>query len=346
MLSKKIVIDNLIKNIDKFNNNKILVLGDFMVDQYFFGKAERISSEAPVPIVDIERVENRFGGALNTINNIISLGGKVIPVGVVGNDNMGKWILDECNNKNIDISGIFIDDKRQTTTKTRIIVGINQVIRYDNESKEKIDKIINNKIINFCKKEIFNVDYILISDYDKGVLNAYLIKKLIKMAKSYEKNLIVDPKIDNQLYYKNINIIKTNERNLRITMKLNDNEKYELNTLGLKLFKLLNNNILIITQGKEGMTIFRKNDSYYDLIKISAFPRDVYDVTGAGDTVMAVLALALSSGLNIEEAAFLSNAAAAVKVSKIGTQTISISELKRILTLVDPNILWGKINAK
>jgi len=333
--------------LDKFSGRKILVLGDFMMDQYIFGTVQRISPEAPVPIVDVELIENRLGGAANTVNNVISLGGQAIATGVVGNDDKGKWIINELSGKGVDVSGIFIDPKRPTTTKTRVMVGSHQIVRYDIESAKEIDPSLSEEIIHFLEGCISKVDCVAVSDYDKGVLSLDLISVLINLVQKYGKKIVVDPKIRHHLDYRNVNILKTNLKNASETLKIKINDQLSLKKAGLTLLEKIRSDVVIITQGKEGMTVFKKNlGGSIDVIYMPAFAREVFDVTGAGDSVTATLALSLSAGSSIEEAAFLSNAVAGVKVSKIGTASVTIPEVKRLLRSINPHISWEKIYAK
>jgi len=318
-----------------------------MVDQYIFGTVQRISPEAPVPVVDVDFVENRLGGAANTVNNVISLGGQAYAVGVLGDDDKGEWMISELSSKGVDVSGIFIDPKRPTTTKTRVMAGSYQIARYDIESTEEIDRPLREEIIYFLKDHIPKVECVAVSDYDKGVLSSDLIKNLINLTHRCGKKIVVDPKIRHHLDYHNVNVLKTNLKNASIVTKIKINDQLSLKKAGLMLLEKTRSDVAIITQGKEGMTIFKKNiEGSTDIIHIPAFAKEVFDVTGAGDSVTATLALSLCENSPIEEAAFLSNAVAGVKVSKVGTAPVTINEVKRLLSSINPTISWEKIYAK
>ncbi|RKY83133.1 D-glycero-beta-D-manno-heptose-7-phosphate kinase [candidate division KSB1 bacterium] len=347
MIKKQKLLSKSIEHLDNFSGKKILVIGDLMVDQYIFGEATRLSPEAPVPVVDVESVEYRLGGAANTINNIVSLGGKVYAVGVIGGDENGRWLIKELRRKGVTVSDIVVDPQRPTTTKTRVMAGHHQIVRFDRESKEEINPSLTDKIVHSLKDRINNVDCIAISDYDKGLINVKLINSVVKLSHKFNKPIVVDPKVKHHLQYHGVTIVKTNTKNASTATCMAIMDEKSLLDVGFKLLDNLRSDAIIITQGKDGMTIFKRcQKKATDVIHMPAFAREVYDVTGAGDVVTAVLALALSAGASIEEAAFLSNVAAGIKVRKIGTNVVRKDELRTFLSSLNPRITERRIYAK
>ncbi|MHA1833302.1 MAG: D-glycero-beta-D-manno-heptose-7-phosphate kinase [Candidatus Baldrarchaeia archaeon] len=346
MIDEQKLINRSTKLLDSFSSG-ILVIGDLMIDQYIFGKAYRLSPEAPVPIIDVDSVEYRLGGAANTINNVVSLGGKAFAVGVIGNDENGKWLINELKNKGVTVSDIVIDPQRPTTIKARVMVDHHQIVRFDRESREEIDHFLTNKIIHSIENRISNVKCIAISDYDKGLISVKLIDSIITLARKFNKKVVVDPKIKHHLNYRGATIIKTNMKNAGIVTEGIITDEKTLYNAGLKLLDVLQVDAVIITQGKDGMTLFKHSPKRaIDVIHMPAFASEVYDVTGAGDVVTAILALALSAGASIEEAAFLSNVAAGIKVGKIGTDAVRREELKSFLSSINPHIIERTICAE
>jgi len=308
----------------------ILVIGDFMIDHYLWGKSNRISPEAPVPVVEVIREEDRLGGAGNVVNNLLSLGSEVMISTILGDEN--ERMLKLLKEKNIDTSGVFIDKNRKTIIKSRVIASNHQVIRYDKETKNPISKEYEDKILNFVKENIDNVDMILLSDYEKGILTPTLTQNIIDLANAKNKKLIIDPK-NNFYKYQNAYMIKPNKKELSVATGIEINTKEDLLKAGWALKEELNLEYLLVTLSEEGMALFGEK-----FIQIPTLAREVYDVTGAGDTVLASLGYYLSKQDNLIEAMHFANAAAAVVVGKVGSATATIDEILHYEKNIDNSV--------
>jgi len=301
----------------------ILVVGDLMIDHYLWGKCDRISPEAPVQVVDITKEEYLMGGAGNVINNLLSLGASVGVCSVIGDDESGVFIGERLGQKSVRKEGLVIQKGRRTTKKSRIIALQQQIVRVDKENKEDISQESQDTILMRVGIVLDFYDAILLSDYAKGVLTPYLTKELIKLANSKNKLVLVDPKGSDYSKYKGATLITPNkkEASMATNIELNDDEK--LLQAGMMLKNDLDLKYAMITLSEDGMAIFED-----DMIKIPTVAREVYDVTGAGDTVLASLGYALSKGDSIIQAAHFANSAAAVVVSKVGSATVTHDEIE------------------
>lgn len=304
----------------KFKNKKILVVGDIILDQYSFGVVSRISPEAPIPI--LQKTEEKFipGGAANVANNIVDLGATVSLCGVIGNDIEGKILLKILRDKKINIGCIIKDKLRPTTVKHRFIQGFHQLLRTDEEFTDNIDLASEKKLISLIKNNIENVDCIVFSDYAKGLFSKNLTKAIIALAKKYKKLTLADIKPRNKLFYKNVDFITPN---LKEGQEMSG--KTDAVEVIKKLARYFHSNI-ILTKGVDGIDIFDQNENKYE--QISTKHIKVFDVSGAGDTVVAVIALSLVSGISLKDAAKLANIAGGIVVQKIGTATITFEELQ------------------
>jgi D-beta-D-heptose 7-phosphate kinase/D-beta-D-heptose 1-phosphate adenosyltransferase len=329
-------INRLIKTIERFNSVKILVLGDLMVDHYVFGETTRISPEAPVPVVDVISETFKLGGSANVANNILSLGGTVFPTGIVGADKNGSWLINEFKTHGGDVSGIIVDNNRPTTTKMRILVGHHQLLRVDYESREAVDSAYANQILNYIRNNINDIDCIVISDYDKGLITKNIIEALVNLKQEKGTKIIVDPKIEHFLDYKGVSIIKTNINNARKVLKMKVKDETGIRRIASKLLAEFECDTVIITLGKDGLSLLKEDGQY---VHIPALARAVYDITGAGDTVTAALALSTSTNASIVESALISNVAAAIKVGKVGTSIVTQDELVSQLHSLDLALL-------
>lgn len=314
--------------LNSLKDKKVLVVGDVMMDQYIWGKVDRISQEAPVPIVEVERYTFTPGGAANVVNNICALGGKAYLAGVIGSDGTGKRLKSELKNKGVDTSSLITNPRRPTTLKTRIIAHSQQVVRVDREIKEEISEDLTKRLLGKIKRVIDEVDALTFSDYNKGMAASSLIEGLIALAKDYHKIITIDPKPVNLLKFKGATVITPNQVEAAKGLKeeVTVNEK-KLEELGRKILKLLECQAVLITRGEKGMSLFEKDK----IIHIPAVESLVYDVTGAGDTVIGTLTLALSAGADILSATKLANYAAGVVVRKVGTATATPQEVKEML---------------
>nr|WP_294895316.1 D-glycero-beta-D-manno-heptose-7-phosphate kinase [uncultured Pedobacter sp.] len=318
MLSKKLLEYN-----SKIQPN-ILVIGDLMLDHYIHGSATRLSPEAPVPIVSAKKEFKIIGGAGNVANNIIALGGKVSVGGVVGDDDNGEEIIKILLEKQADTSLIVKDKSRSTTLKTRILADNHQIVRVDREHLHPINTEIETEISDQLANEISKSDIVIISDYNKGLLTPLLTQNIINYAKSVNKKVVVDPKGIDYSKYKNAYLIKPNRKELTETAKIGSlNNEASLKEAATVVFNQTNVENLVVTLSEEGMVII--NATEFTTLPIKA--TEVYDVTGAGDTVIATIAYCLAIGLNLYEACQISNYAAAIVIKHVGSATTSIEEV-------------------
>jgi len=310
-------------DVDKLKQAKVAVVGDLICDKYVMGSVERISPEAPVPVVRVTKEEYFPGGASNVAMNLKSLGCEVHLFGVVGNDSCGKRLLNMIKKRGVDTENIFVVDDRPTTLKTRVIAQSQQIVRFDREKILQLDKKYATKMAKGIEES--GVNTVIVSDYGKGVVSDYLISLLVDMGLF----VCVDPKVVNAYAYKNVDIITPNLKEAgQISGIEIESFKNGLELAAKKIIKTTNCRYLLITQGEKGMSLFDKDGL---IVYQPSFARDVYDVTGAGDTVIATIAAAISSGFNIKDAVYLSNVAAGIVVGKIGTAVVSLEEIKRYL---------------
>lgn len=317
-------IDALKKIVKDFSGKKVLVIGDLMVDEFIWGESSRLSPEAPVPVVLSKREEKIPGGAFNVVNNLLDLNSKVFVVGKIGSDDLGSYIIDFLDKKGIDKSGIIISREMPTIIKTRIIAGHQQVVRLDRERILEPNAEENKRFIDYITVMLPELDGIIISDYAKGLINKQLLSKMIAAAGKSRVPVAVDPQVKNFMSYKNVFTLTPNHHEIGgVIGKVLDSEEFLIKT-GKSLLKKLNAGSLLITRGKSGMTLFRPDGSFEHIPTVA---RKVFDVTGAGDTVISVLLLAYISGAKLKDAAVLANIAAGYVVGEPGTATISRANL-------------------
>lgn len=317
-------IKRIIELEKKFTNKKIAVIGDMMLDGYFWGDVSRISPEAPVPVVEIDDEFFRFGGAANVALNILSIGGIPIPIGVIGDDTDGNTFLSLMTKENINSEGIILDSKRPTTTKTRVIAGKQHVVRIDKESKDQISKKIQKKIITFFQSNISDFDAIILQDYNKGVLTETLIETIINIANTNNKIITVDPKFINFKKYKNTTIFKPNKKESEDILGFRILNDRDITLAGSELLELLNAKYVLMTLGEKGLALFEKGK---EEIRIPTKARKVADVSGAGDTVIAVITYTLTCGATAEEAAYIANYAGGLVCEEVGIVPIDREKL-------------------
>ncbi|MCM8757755.1 MAG: bifunctional ADP-heptose synthase [Candidatus Omnitrophica bacterium] len=336
-------MDNFKNIIDNFSKAKILVVGDLILDEYIWGDVERISPEAPVPVVS-QRGKPKYlpGGAANVAANLKSLGAEVLLCGRIGDDFEGRLLLKELKRRSIYTEGVFIDKIRPTTKKTRIIAGHQQVVRLDREVVEDFyNDVVARKISCFVLDNLKDIDVLIIEDYGKGVINRVFLNSIYPETQRRKKIVTVDPKEDHfDIYWrlkataitpnrkeaenaiKNIKI-KDNRRAFKIDFDRLDTDE-RLNRAGRELLRYLNIKIVLITLGEKGMRLFEKNKAPY---QINTVAQEVFDVSGAGDTVISVFSLGLASGANPKEAAHIANFAAGIVVGKFGVAVTTKEEL-------------------
>ncbi len=301
----------------------ILVVGDLMVDHYLWGKCERISPEAPVQIVEVTKEQLMLGGAGNVINNLLSLGANVGVCSVIGDDESGDFLQKRLGQKGVRKEGLTIQKSRKTTKKSRVIATHQQIVRVDKEDKEDISKDSQELILLRAKIIMDFYDLILLSDYGKGVLTPWLTQELIKLANEKKKMILIDPKGSDYSKYKGATLITPNKTEASIASNIKIEDDKSLKCVGEKLKKELDLKYLLITLSEDGMALFDKK-----MIKIPTLAKEVFDVTGAGDTVLAALGYALSQQKDIKEACLFANSAAAVAVSKLGSYSVSKEEIR------------------
>lgn len=302
-----------------------MVIGDLMVDEYIWGNVSRVSPEAPVPVVSVTSESLRLGGAGNVVNNIHTLGGKVLLAGIVGNDEMGRKVIHDLHKMGLETKGVIVEPERVTTVKTRIIAQHQQVVRYDREITRPIHPENIQQILSLLEGGINELDAVLVSDYGKGVICEPLMERVRSLTQRAGKILTVDPKVKNFPFFREVTIITPNHYEAAEATGRWIMSEEDLMTVGRTLLQRLQVQSVLITRGEKGMTLFQHNG---EVIHIPTMAKEVYDVTGAGDTVISVLTLAMAGGATAKEAAILSNIAAGIVVGEIGTATIKASELE------------------
>jgi D-beta-D-heptose 7-phosphate kinase/D-beta-D-heptose 1-phosphate adenosyltransferase len=299
-----------------------------MVDEYIWGSVSRLSPEAPVPVVEVKAESFRLGGAGNVAANIQSLGGRVILAGVVGNDLPGERLIHEIEAAGIKSDGVVVDRSRQTTIKTRVVAGSQQIVRFDRESMSDLSKEAADRLLEVVTNRLAEADAVLISDYAKGVISKRVARQILSLARRHRKIVVVDPKVHHFPLYKGATVITPNHHEALAFAHLPAwGQEDLLAVAGRELLRKLEVKAILVTRGEAGMSLFEDGR----VTHIPAVAKEVYDVTGAGDTVLAALALAMASGASLREAAVIANHAAGVVVGRAGTATISREELLNAL---------------
>ena len=310
--------------IKKIWRKKVIVLGDMMLDSYQWGRVDRISPEAPVPIIAINKEEYRLGGAANVALNLTALGAEAYPIGVVGNGANAKTMRKLFKESKLDTDGLIQDKGRKTTIKTRILAVNQQIVRIDIEDSFWISEDIENEILGKITAQIKTADLMIIEDYNKGLLSERLIAETLKLCKEYKVPVAVDPKQKNFFAYQEVDIFKPNYLELQNNLGVKFESEDDFLEGATKSLDLLKCKYLVVTHGAKGMYIFSKDSC---ALHLPTYAREVYDVSGAGDTVISALALAYSAGATIKQAASFANHAAAVVCGKLGTATASSQEI-------------------
>ena len=311
-----------------FGGKRIAVVGDMMLDGYFWGDVKRISPEAPVPVLEVEEEFFRFGGAANVALNILTLGGIPLPVGVIGYDNYGTIFSSLLKEKNISDDGIIIDDERPTTTKTRVIANNQHVVRIDKESKAYINGKIQKKITSYIESILDEIDGIILQDYNKGILTPTLIKQIISIANKKNILVTVDPKFDNFFMYKNVTVFKPNRKETEAVLGSRIKSDADISSAGNELLKKLNAKYVLLTLGEGGIAVFENGKKEK---RMPTKARKVADVSGAGDTVISTLTIGLAAGADIYEASVLANYAAGIVCGEVGIVPIEKEKLFEIV---------------
>jgi D-glycero-beta-D-manno-heptose-7-phosphate kinase len=313
-----------------FPGKRVLVIGDVMLDEYVWGEVRRISPEAPVPVVEARRRTYMPGGAGNTAANVVGLGGQAVLGGVVGRDHQAAKLSEALQQNGIETAGLIVDEGRPTTIKTRIVAHNQQVVRVDCEERTPLPARLEDTLLQWAETCIDGVDACILSDYSKGVVSIRLATDLIHLARQAGKPVVVDPKGTNYTKYRGATVVTPNVYEAERALDHEIDGEGDFLGVGRRLLDILDGAALLITRGAQGMSLFTKGAS---TLHIPANARNVYDVTGAGDTVVSVLALALAVGATLEQAVGLANRAAGIVVGKFGTATLSLAELSDHLAM-------------
>jgi D-beta-D-heptose 7-phosphate kinase/D-beta-D-heptose 1-phosphate adenosyltransferase len=316
--------DQLHGRLEAMRRVRIAVLGDLMLDRYLWGSVARISPEAPVPVVEIETESEQFGGAANVANNIIGLGAMALPIGVSGNDGSGRRLSELLKQAGCDTSGLFFDPERPTTIKTRVIANNQHVVRTDRESTQDLSLEMQKRLFEHLTSIIDGIDALLIEDYNKGVIAQPLLRRVIELASRHDKLTTVDPKFNHFLDYHQVTVFKPNRQETEKALGIKLNSPETARQAGATLLAKLNCENVLITLGDRGMMLFERSGAAHE---IPTQARRVHDVSGAGDTVIGTLTVALASGASILEAATLANFAAGVVVGEVGAVPIDREKL-------------------
>jgi D-beta-D-heptose 7-phosphate kinase/D-beta-D-heptose 1-phosphate adenosyltransferase len=309
---------------NRAQNVRVLVIGDLMLDEYLWGKAERISPEAPVQVVEVTREDVRLGGAGNVINNLVALGCGVTACSVIGGDENGVILQRAFTGKGVDVTGVFEDPMRSTSKKTRVVAANQQIVRIDRETKNGISDEYAARVLDFVRKRGSEFQVILISDYAKGVLTPQVLAGIIAVARRLGVPVAVDPKGNDYNRYRGATILTPNRKEAEIAAGIAITDDESLLAAARVLLADVELEALLITRSEQGMSLLLRGG---ESVHIPTVAREVYDVTGAGDTVLAVLGLALACGWNFADSARLANVAAGIAVGKVGTSTVTPAEI-------------------
>jgi D-glycero-beta-D-manno-heptose-7-phosphate kinase len=314
--------------ISRFSSCRIMVIGDLMLDVFVWGEVQRISPEAPVPVVEVQEETRLLGGSANVVHNVAALGAKGMMSGVIGNDPGGRELVSLLRRKGIATDGIVVEEARPTTIKTRIIARNQQVVRFDREQRKPIRTDSLERIADYIGESLGRADAIIVSDYAKGVVTPELMDQIRTFKGSSQAPVIVDPKVQNADMYRQVTLVTPNhlEAGRMAGMEITDDTS--LKAAARVLLAQLQCETVLITRGKDGMSLFHRNG---DMNTIPTVARRVFDVTGAGDTVIATLALGMAAGLSTVDAALLANLAAGIVVGEVGTATVTGDRLAQAL---------------
>jgi len=315
----------LLRTISRFPGRRVLVVGDLMLDQYVRGSVGRISPEAPVPVVRVLGESHIPGGAGNVVNNLASLGASVCVVGVIGEDEAGRRLTDHFQGKGVDVAGVCVDVERQTTQKCRVIAERQQVVRFDRETTGPLSHAAEARLLASLEEELPRAEAVVLSDYGKGVINPRLLTRAISAARRRNIPITVDPKPEHFRRYKGVTCVTPNTSEAWACMRRDPKPGQDaLLALGREILKTLRSRSVLITRGAEGMSLFEEHGK---VTNIPTVAREVFDVSGAGDTVISTFTLALAAGAPLLRAAALANHAAGIVVGKLGTAVTDCKEL-------------------
>jgi len=320
--------ERLTAYIDRFSRANILVVGDIIMDKYVWGQVSRISPEAPVPVVEVRKETMRLGGAANVLNNVASLGGHPFLCGVVGTDRAGREVLEEIRGMGLPVEGIQFADDRPTSVKSRVVAHNQQVVRVDRESRKQISADCTARILGYAGSVLGGIHAIIVADYGKGVISEDMMKGLKALIAGSDIVLAVDPKIGNFDHYRGVGVITPNHHEAGAFCRMEIEDEDSLLKAGTRMLQELAARSVLITQGKDGMTLF---EGMGKVTHIPTEARQVFDVSGAGDTVISALCVGLASGMDLRSAARIANFAAGIVVGEFGTSTVTAADLKRTI---------------
>jgi D-beta-D-heptose 7-phosphate kinase/D-beta-D-heptose 1-phosphate adenosyltransferase len=309
---------------EQFRGKRVLVLGDVMLDEYIWGTVRRVSPEAPVPVVEFDRRTHGAGGAANVAANVTSLGGRALLAGVVGADPAAELLAAALRAHGIESPGLLVDAGRPTTTKTRVLAHNQQIARLDCERRGPLPPDLEDALLRCVEPRFGTADAYILSDYAKGVVSPRLAQRFLHAVRPTGKPVVVDPKGTDYAKYRGATVVKPNLREVEDVFNCTVTAEDDLHEAARRLLEVLAGAALLVTQGPQGMTLFRDGHRPWHA---PALARRIFDGTGAGDTVTATLALALAAGASLEQAAILATRAAAVVVGKVGTAQVTPGEL-------------------
>jgi D-beta-D-heptose 7-phosphate kinase/D-beta-D-heptose 1-phosphate adenosyltransferase len=316
--------------VDRFEGKRLVVVGDVMLDRFIWGTVRRISPEAPVPVVEIERESQHLGGAGNVVANLVALGATACPVGVLGDDSGADAIDAEFRRAGVDTSGLVRDASRPTTTKTRVVAHSQQVVRADLERRHPVSAEVEAVLETVYLAALEGAAGVVVSDYDKGLLAGGFLETVLRASRARGVPVCLDPKIRRFQAYRPVSVITPNHHEAAAATGLPADSDGDLERCGRRIQEMLGGPDVLITRGEHGMSLVGSGG---EVAHIPTTAREVFDVTGAGDTVIATLALGLAAGASALEAAVLSNHAAGVVVGKVGTATLTRAELRAAISV-------------
>ena len=314
---------------------RVLVIGDIMLDQFVYGDVERISPESPVPVLLVQNEQSMLGGAGNVLSNLKGLGAECAVIAVIGGDTQGQHLQECLKGFAAEAACLVVDSTRPTTVKTRFLSGMQQLLRTDFEKKESISPEIENDLIKQFDRELENCGAVVISDYGKGILTDRVLRHVIQTARKKNVPVLVDPKGDDYKRYKGASIVTPNKKELMEASKMSAGSDEEVSMAAHHVMKVSGIDAVIATRSKDGMSVVQRHDK--EAVHIPASPVEVFDVSGAGDTVIAVAAAALAAGSDVVQAAKLANVAGNIVVTKVGTAPIRIDEMLDSLIAIQGN---------
>lgn len=329
---KDIATENSDELAARFSGLRILVVGDVILDRFVWGRVERISPEAPVPVVEVERESHHSGGAANVASNLAVLGARPILVGLIGPDQDGERLKLQLNSEGIETDGLIVDPERSTSAKARVMAGHQQVCRTDRETRRPVAGAARRQLLERCRSAIGDADAVVLSDYAKGALSSEVIGRVISFAKERDRFVCVDPKTGDFGVYRGASMVTPNKKEAEAACGFPILDEDSLRKAGRLLMDSAGLEHLLITRGEQGMTLFEPAET----IHIPTVAREVFDVTGAGDTVIATLTAAVASGAGARQGAVLANHAASVVVGKLGTAHVTPEELAASLEKARP----------